>query len=336
LIDEKLIPISGGLQDEIDNLDERVTINYNLIQTIFSTFLERTIQKWWHIWSDGMSLTGVAIGISGARHVGFALNGNALMRLNKKYALGEKGSVIELPQDNLIYKHIKFRGTWELEESKLLACGLIRATHQKNLAVALLDIGANSGLVSLQAMNLANTENSVILFEPIPRHSAAIKWNLKELSNVFIYEFALGHEDGTGTIFTQETNHGNTSLVKSAVPLHNTVSTEINLVDTTKFSLKFLNHFDRYVIKSDTQGMDAVILSRLPQRIWSNCECAIIEVWALPEIEQADVDHLLFMLRTFDFIEWTSAPNNSISLQDVRNFWLSKSGEERNLHLRKL
>jgi len=41
LIDEKLIPISGGLQDEIDNLDERVTINYNLIQTIFSTFLER-------------------------------------------------------------------------------------------------------------------------------------------------------------------------------------------------------------------------------------------------------------------------------------------------------
>lgn len=41
LIDEKLIPVTGGLQDEIDNLDERVTINYNLIQTIFSTFLER-------------------------------------------------------------------------------------------------------------------------------------------------------------------------------------------------------------------------------------------------------------------------------------------------------
>lgn len=31
LIDEKLIPISDGFQEEIDILDERVTINYNLI-----------------------------------------------------------------------------------------------------------------------------------------------------------------------------------------------------------------------------------------------------------------------------------------------------------------
>ena len=31
LIDEKLIPITTGFQEEIDILDERVTINYNLI-----------------------------------------------------------------------------------------------------------------------------------------------------------------------------------------------------------------------------------------------------------------------------------------------------------------
>ena len=135
-------------------------------------------------------------------------------------------------------------GTWELDESMFLADGLKRAcknTHK----VALLDIGANTGLVTLQAMNLSNTSAEVFLFEPVPRHASAIKKNLRNLSNININEFGLSDKNGQAKIFTEATNHGNTSLINSVVPEIGMISTQIQLVETKEYCAKFLNKFDR-------------------------------------------------------------------------------------------
>jgi FkbM family methyltransferase len=267
------------------------------------SFPKRLIRRWLDIANSIYAKIGYRLGLLGARIVGVAPNGNTLLQLNKNYPLGSKGTVIELPRDLVIFEYVLKSGVWELDESKFLAHGLKRACRDTH-KVALLDIGANTGLVTLQAMNLSNTSAEVFLFEPVPRHASAIKKNLRNLSNINVNEFGLSDKNGQADIFTQATNHGNTSLLNSVVPEVGMISTQIQLVETTAYFLKFLNNFDRYITKCDTQGMDALILSRIPQSIWKNCVSAVIEVWALDEISKQDVEILLSMFQEFEHVSW--------------------------------
>jgi FkbM family methyltransferase len=299
------------------------------------TFPKRLIRKWLYIAKNLVPLIGVRMGFLGARIVGTTPNGNTLLQLNKNYALGPKGTVLELPMDLVIFKYVRKWGAWELDESKFLARGL-KIACRDTPKVALLDIGANTGLVTLQAMNLSNTLAEVFLFEPVPRHTSAIKKNLRNLTSIHVNEFGLRDKNGEANIFTETTNHGNTSLLNSLVSEIGMISTQIQLVDTTAYCDKFLKHFDRYVIKCDTQGMDALILSRIPDWVWKKCESAIIEVWAHDEISKKDVEALLSMCQEFEYASWQ--PNNRnerIGLSEVSEFWLSKSGAQRNLFLSK-
>jgi FkbM family methyltransferase len=298
----------------------------------FETFPQRLIRKWSYI---AARLIGNRLGLVGARIAGVSPSGNTLLQLNKNYALGRKGTVLELPQDRVIFESVKNDGYWELEESKFLASALKKAGRQQSTKTALIDIGANTGLVTLQAMNLSNTTNEVFLFEPVPRHASAIKENLKNLKNIHINEFALSDKNGKANIFTQATNQGNTSLLKSVVPEIDMILTQIKLVETTEFCNEFLNNFEKYVIKCDTQGMDALILSRFPEWIWKNCEAAVIEVWSLTEVSKRDVDDLLAMCQEFDNISWHPrvGKKNRIELSEVSEFWLGESGDSKNLFL---
>lgn len=299
------------------------------------TYPQRLIGDWLLIAKKIVITIGVGMGFLGARIIGTTPFGNTLLQLNKNYALGPKGKVLEIPMDGVIFRHVKKTGTWELEESKFLARSLKMASRNTS-KVALLDIGANTGLVTLQAMNLSNTLAEVFLFEPVPRHTSAIRKNLENLSNIHINEFGLSDKQGEAYIFTQATNHGNTSLLNSVVPEIGMISTQIQLVDTTTYCNEFLRNFDKYVIKCDTQGMDALILSRIPSWIWEKCESAVIEVWALDEISKLDVDALLTFCQEFEYVAWQ--PNNwneKIKLSEVREFWLNKSGASKNLFLSK-
>ena len=151
--------------------------------TPINTFPQRLIWKWEYIAKKVISSSGIRLGFFGARNVGVAPNGNVLLQLNKDYALGCKGTVLELPRDQVIYEFINKKGFWGLEECKFLARGLKKASRDsRTTKVALLDIGANTGLVTLQAMNLSNASAEVFLFEPIPRHAQAIRQNLRNLS----------------------------------------------------------------------------------------------------------------------------------------------------------
>jgi FkbM family methyltransferase len=297
------------------------------------TFPKRLIRKCLYI---AARLIGNRLGLVGARIVGFSPSGNTMLKLNKNYALGRKGTVLELPQDRVIFESVKYHGCWELEESQFLARGLKRA-YEKSHNIALLDIGANTGLVTLQIMNLANTTNEVFLFEPVPRHASAIRQNLKKFTNFHINEFALSDQNGEAEIFTQATNQGNTSLLRSVVPEIDMMKSSIKLVETKEFCDNFLNNFDKYVIKCDTQGMDALILSRLPEHIWKNCESAVIEVWSIAEVKKQDVEVFLSMCQEFENVSWypLDGKENKIEISEVSEFWLSKSGASRNLFLSK-
>lgn len=300
-------------------------------------FLKKLIPKWFFTSKNLILILGSNLGFYGAKVLGTTLSGNTLVKLNKNYAVGKKGFILELPRDQVIFSSIRKNGEWELNESEFLAVGLNKICLKYNLKTALLDIGANTGLVTLQTMNISATNNSVFLFEPIPRHTIAIKHNLLNLSktnNIHINEFALSDRNGNSDIYTDAFNHGHTTLLKSLVNQNKRIETNIRLVDTNEYCNNFLSGFDGYVIKCDTQGMDALILSRLPINIWFSTERAVIEVWALPEINVQDVDKLLTMWTNLDF-SWTSDFRIRIGLNEIRDFWLSNSGLSKNLFLTK-
>jgi FkbM family methyltransferase len=282
------------------------------------------------------ALIGSRLGFVGSINVGTSPNGNSLLRLNRNCALGSKGAILELPLDKVIYESVKFKAKWELAESEFLARGLIKACKQQEMKTAFIDIGANTGLITLQAMNLSRTDNEVFLFEPVPRHASAIKQNLRSLAGIHVLEFALSDRNGEAHIFTEESNQGNSSLLNSVVRENGMVRTQVQLVETKQYFKENINSFERYVLKCDTQGLDALILSRLPEYIWKNCECAVIEVWSLDEISEADVDTLLLNCRDFDSISWNPGEmqEDKIGLDEVREFWLSKSGLQKNLFLK--
>jgi FkbM family methyltransferase len=292
------------------------------------------IRKWRLLIGEVVASFGTKHGILGATILEVASNGNALLQLNKDYALGSKGTVLEIPQDKKIFETVRRKGMWELEESEWLARGLTRAFQGSDTQkVVLIDIGANTGLVALQALNLSKTNPEVFLFEPVPRHASAIRRNLTNFPNIHVNEFALSDKNGQADTFTQATNHGNTSLLNSVVPGIDVITTRVQLVETATYCNKYLKNFDRYVIKSDTQGMDALILSRIPLHIWQKCESAVIEVWALNEISERHVEELLSMWGDFGHVDWHPNTRKSIELREVREFWLGKSGSSRNLFL---
>ena len=247
-------------------------------------FFRRVIQRFLQVIEHFLVQARVRLRLSGARVVASNLVGNTNLCLNQSCPLGVKGTIIELPRDNVIFEHVKNWGIWEINESYFLASGLKSVDYFTSKRSVLIDIGANSGLVTLQAMNIAKTNNDIFVFEPIPRHISAIRTNLAKFSKVHINEFALSDKNGTAKIFTEFSNRGNSSLFDSVIPEKKMITTEIKLVDTREFCEGFLLEFDYYVIKCDTQGMDALILSRLSNRVWENCVSAVVEVWALPRV----------------------------------------------------
>jgi FkbM family methyltransferase len=299
------------------------------------TFPRRLLAKWLFICRNIIMYLGPKHGFFGAKSVGISPMGNSLLRLNKNYALGSKGFVVQLPKDQVIFESVRKNGAWEIEESKFLSDHLKKASEFGNSKIALVDIGANTGLVTLQAMNISKTDNAVFLFEPIPRHIEAIKHNLKHLPSIHINEFALSDKNGSSIIFTQASNHGNTSLLNSVVKPEGKISTEITLVETTEYFNTAFKVFNKFILKCDTQGMDALILSRIPNEVWKNTDCAIVEVWALPEIEEEDVTKFLRMCRDFTSVAWTPDAIHNIEFTDIKEFWLSESKMSRNLFLSK-
>jgi hypothetical protein len=81
--------------------------------------------------------------------------------------------------------------------------------------------------------------------------------------------------------------------------------------------------------------MDALILSRIPVRIWQDCVAAVIEVWAVPEISERDVTDLLGKLQNFDYASWNPKSSIRIDLKETFEFSTSESRYSRNLFLSK-
>ena len=77
--------------------------------------------------------------------------------------------------------------------------------------------------------------------------------------------------------------------------------------------------------------MDSLILSRIPKNIWEKTHCAVIEIWAIPEIRIGDVRELLNYWKNFGSVSWDPTGETQVDLEDVFRFLTAKNGSERNL-----
>jgi FkbM family methyltransferase len=282
----------------------------------------------------------VFCGLYGAKRVPSRNPEVALLKLNRTTSLGLRGDLVELPSDGTISNFVRQRGTWELDECQFIASEIhVLESHMEDCGeILFLDIGANAGLISRQVRTLLDRDIEMILIEPIPLHVEVIRFNLsKFLPNpgIQIFQGALSDKDGTSKIYIQTENRGNTSLFKDAMLGHSSEEIQIDLIDTSNFSQRYLSHYSHIVLKSDTQGFDARILSLIPFSIWENIRAAVIEVWALPDIDENEISKLMSIWEKLPHLKFStsSSPLHSLTLTEIRQFWGSKSGKSLNLRL---
>lgn len=293
--------------------------------------LFRIIDLFLHLITQIVLRIGNKLSLTGAKKIGYEK-----LRLNRNSILGKKGKDLIIPEDDVIYQKVKLSGHWELNECKFLSEGLVNLEKSGIKKYALLDLGANTGLVTLGATNLAKTHHDVLMVEPLAKHVEAIAHNLQdiELSNKrIIFPFALGSNGGELEIYSEISNKGNSSIIKSLVPQDKFTTSKVTLVQAGKFHDESLELYSGFVLKSDMQGMDSVVLSRFNSTFWSKCERAVIEIWAISDILEEDCNRLIDYWSCFDYVSWSPNFKEQVSPQDLQKFWLSRSGKERNLFL---
>jgi len=276
------------------------------------------------------------LGCTGSTVCGYGYDNIVYLSLNRNYYIGQRNEIIMIPKDNVIFESLKRFGKWEPQESYFLSEGLRGASGKSSDQIALIDIGANVGLVSIQAMNIAQINCEIFAIEPASVNYQCLKHNLQKFTkdnNVHLYNQALSNYNGRSKIFINKSNFGNSSLIKTDENIDNFRVEEIEVYETKNFFKLRLLEFKSYFLKCDCEGSDAAILSRIPNEIWNRVERAVIEISAHSQISKLDLRKMEVILRKFSKVSWQSNPNDNIDPSQVIKFWGSSTNHHRNLFL---
>jgi len=274
------------------------------------------------------------MGITGAKFVGRSVNGNFRLKLNVATELGNAGSILEMPYDDVIFRSVQMHGSWATEETRFFV-DIFKSTIFSGKAT-FLDIGANVGLSSRQLLNETKSNMDCILVEPLWIHLEAIHTNLVlefPSANIEIFPFALGEKNGSQVLHTDLANSGKSSLVFESAGLNRTIKTEIAVLAIGDFEKDIYRQERDFLLKCDTEGFESVICSGFSDNFWSNVKAAIIEISPLsfPDIDK--VNSSLSFFRKFSKMSWDPKSRNQIGITEISDFWLSKSKQTRNLYL---
>jgi len=260
--------------------------------------------------------------------------GNGVLSLNRDSPLGNKGDEISLPIDDVIFQWVLRRGRWEEQESNFLADYV---NQSDNGNIIFIDIGGQAGLVTRQFLyRLDRPISKAWIVEPFDAHISAIqnncyKWIASGVLGIFPY--ALDDIESQKQLHIQNTNSGNASLIELFQNTDSSKSYPVEVKSVIEFEKFFSNVNSSIVLKCDIQGMDSKVLSLFSKEFWGQVSCCVVEIWAIHTIEVADVETLMKRWGHFMLLSWDPTREKNCTLDEVRNFWLSKSGSTRNLYL---
>ncbi len=271
----------------------------------------------------------------GARKI-IELNGTMTLRLNTDTILGKRFTHIYLPKDKIIYKTVLYRGFWERESSIFLAEGISKTLFSKeheDLPI-LIDVGAHVGIVTMQVLNLIKEPISVKAIEPILDHAVMLSRNLKIFKvahRISIDNFALGQRTGFEFMAKNSRNSG-AAKFNHLVPKTSINLERVRVLNAYSYFEKIMNRPGVF-IKIDIEGAEASILSMIPNNLWVNIERAVIEITAIPNLAESEIDSILKNFSTFKFRSWFADKSEAIALNEIKDFWLGKNYWTRNLYL---
>lgn len=94
--------------------------------------------------------------LKGARKLQELQNANVLISLNAASSLGLKGTVLEVPKDEIIYQELRHRGEWEKEASNFLS-SCMKNLKIESSSITLVDLESKMKYIHKQNTNSGNT-----------------------------------------------------------------------------------------------------------------------------------------------------------------------------------
>lgn len=251
---------------------------------------------------------------------------------------------LRLAVDQVVAPTAYWHNAWEPEELQFVKEHL--APGRKYLLV---DVGANMGLVTRQILAAIDAVQGAICYEPHPGNFDCLRFNVSH-RNVRLLNAGLGSESADLRFYLDPANCGNFSL--NADALADTRSeTMVKVLDARGESLRWLEleasaalgtdqEIDargrpeqvpdrdrrRFIYKSDTQGFDELIATRIAGSFWSRVDVAMLEMWRIAK-PSFDAAALAALLDSFPNRVFLRDPASQLSTGEVMDFL---AGRDRN------
>jgi FkbM family methyltransferase len=194
-------------------------------------------------------------------------------------------------------------------------------------AFTLIDIGANSGLVTRQLIIAFSQIRHSFAYEPHPSNFECLVHNLRAFTDVVeARNCALGASTTSLELFTDRSNCGNYSLNKVAVPAEQLAQTLSVPVNKARDEAADWRRPDLPIFyKSDTQGYDEIIATDIDLEVWDSVFIGTMELWRI-EKPAWSVDKFRSILDKYPNKVFKSHPDILLSTDQVLSFACATDG----------
>ena len=251
----------------------------------------------------------------------------SVLTLREDTSLGKKNEKIFVTNDS--YQ------TWYIMNSrdfhKSFVDKVLKFT-KSNIGYNLIDIGANTGLLTRCLLNNLNNIKNCFLVEPDPDNIFCIKNNLHHVENINILDCALDLSDGEKKLFIDQNNRGNLSLNYEMMTLKQDklrfMNSRDNYVNVKTKNIK--NYFNEIInennniIKIDVQGYDEVIFQEIPKDVLIKTDVLFIEITPL---KSKKFDEEKFTLNLGLFKRYITSNGNQLTKDEVIQITKRQSGK---------
>lgn len=251
----------------------------------------------------------------------------SVLTLREDTSLGKKNEKIFVTNDS--YQ------TWYIMNSrdfhKLFVDKVLKFT-KSNIGYNLIDIGANTGLLTRCLLNNLSNIRNCFLVEPDPDNLFCIKNNLQNFENINTLDCALDLSDGEKKLFIDQNNKGNLSLNYEMMTLKEDklsfMNSEDNYINVKTKNIK--NYFNdirnenNNIIKIDVQGYDEIIFQEIPRDVLIKTDILFIEITPL---KSKKFDEEKFTLNLDFFKRYITSNGNQLTKNEVIQITKRQSGK---------
>ena len=251
----------------------------------------------------------------------------SVLTLREDTSLGKKNEKIFVTNDS--YQ------TWYIMNSRDFHksfVGKVFKFTKSNISYNLIDIGANTGLLTRCLLNNLSNIRNCFLVEPDPDNLFCIKNNLQNFENINTLDCALDLSDGEKKLFIDQNNKGNLSLNYEMMTLKEDklsfMNSEDNYINVKTKNIK--NYFNdirnenNNIIKIDVQGYDEIIFQEIPRDVLIKTDILFIEITPL---KSKKFDEEKFTLNLGLFKRYITSNGNQLTKNEVIQITKRQSGK---------